>query len=155
AGIESNSQILQLFYDTESISTDSNHLSGRVLAEDVVDTESGEVLLESNQEVTKEAALRFQEKKIKSVKVIVTDPAMNDVAIRNTLLKDTVRTQKEAIHAIYRIVRSQEFIVPEQAKDYLDSLLFKSIRHYDLTKVGRFKINRKLAPLYTNLQKKK
>lgn len=155
AGIETNSQILQLFYDTESINVDNTHIAGRVLAEDVVDTESGEVLLEANQEVTKEAALRFQEKKVKSVKVIITDPALNDVAIRNTLAKDAVRTQKEAIHAIYRIVRSQEFIVPEQAKDYLDSLLFKSIRHYDLTKVGRFKINRKLAPLYEALQKKK
>ncbi len=155
AGIENNSQILHLFYETEILPVESHHLAGRVLAEDAVDTESGEVLLEANQEVSKEAILRFLEKKVKSVKVIITDPALNDIAIRNTLLKDAVRTQKEAIHAIYRIVRSQEFIVPEQAKDYLDSLLFKSIRHYDLTKVGRFKINRKLAPLYANLTKKK
>ncbi|MBV9079494.1 MAG: DNA-directed RNA polymerase subunit beta, partial [Elusimicrobia bacterium] len=155
AGVETNAQILSLFYDVESVSTDSGHLAGRVLAEDVVDTESGEVLLEANQEVTKEASLRFLERKIKEVKVIISDPAVNDIAIRNTLVKDPVRSRKEAIHTIYRIVRSQEFIVPEQAEDYLDSLLFKSIRHYDFTKVGRFKINRKLLPLYTGLLKKK
>src|ERR1044072_6939096 len=80
AGIETNSQILQLFYETENLPVDSHHLAGRVLAEDVVDTESGEVLIEANQEITKEAALRFQEKKVKSVKVIITDPALNDVA---------------------------------------------------------------------------
>jgi DNA-directed RNA polymerase subunit beta len=155
AGIETNAQILQLFYETEDISAGSGSLAGRVLAEDVIDTDSGEVLLEANQEVTKEASLRFQEKKVKSVKVIVTDPALNDIAIRNTLTKDPVRSRKEAIHTIYRVVRSQEFIVPEQAENYLDTLLFKSIRHYDFTKVGRFKINRKLLPMYASLAKKK
>jgi len=155
AGVETNAQILSLFYDIETVKVDGAHLAGRVLAEDAVDIESGEVLLEANQEITKEAALRFQERKVKDVRVIITDPAANDIAIRNTLLKDPVRSRKEAIHTIYRIVRSQEFIVPEQAEDYLDSLLFKSIRHYDFTKVGRFKINRKLLPLYGSLLKKK
>ncbi len=155
AGVETNSQLLSLFYETEDISVEGSQVAGRVLAEDAVDTESGEVLLEANQEITKEAALRFQERKLKSVKVIISDPAANDIAVRNTLLKDPVRSRKEAIHTIYRIVRSQEFIVPEQAEDYLDSLLFKSIRHYDFTKVGRFKINRKLLPLYSGLLKKK
>jgi len=157
AGVETNSQILGLFYEIESVSAEKNagELPGRVLAEDVVETESGEVLLEANQEISREAVLRFQEKKIKEVKVIITDPALNDVAIRNTIAKDPVRTQKEAMHTIYRVVRSQEFIVPEQAEDFLNTLLFKSIRHYDLTKVGRYKINRKLAPLYDILAKKR
>jgi DNA-directed RNA polymerase subunit beta len=157
AGIESTAQILSLFYDTEVLNpqTQANDLAGRVLAEDVVEPESGEVLLEANQEVSKEAVIRFHEKKIKSVKVIITDPALNDVAIRNTLAKDPVRSRKEAIHTIYRIVRSQEFIVPEQAENYMDTLLFKSIRHYDFTKVGRYKINRKLAPLFADLSKRK
>ncbi len=158
AGIETNAQILALFYDVETVNLgdkDSASIAGRVLAEDLVDPESGEVLLEANQEVSKEALIRFHEKKIKSVKVIITDPALNDIAIRNTLAKDPVRSRKEAIHTIYRIVRSQEFIVPEQAENYLDSLLFKSIRHYDFTRVGRYKINRKLSPLFTNLAKKK
>ncbi|MCB4756819.1 MAG: DNA-directed RNA polymerase subunit beta [Elusimicrobia bacterium] len=156
AGIETNSQILSIFYDVDTVSLSENPpIAGRVLAEDVVEPESGEVLLEANQEVTKEAAIRFQEKKVKTVKLIVTDPALNDVAIRNTLTKDPVRSRKEAIHTIYRIVRSQEFIVPEQAENYLDMLLFKSIRHYDFTKVGRYKINRKLYPLFEALTKKK
>src|SRR4029077_8182050 len=67
AGIETNAQILQLFYDTETLNVDGGHLPGRVLAEDAVDTDSGEVLLEANQEITKEAVLRFQERKLKSV----------------------------------------------------------------------------------------
>ncbi|MCG3204266.1 MAG: DNA-directed RNA polymerase subunit beta [Elusimicrobia bacterium] len=155
AGIETNAQILELFYNIETLPVEGGNLAGRILADDVVEADTGEVLLEANTEISKEAALRFQEKKIKSVKVIVTDPALNDIAIRNTLLKDPVRSRKEAIHTIYRVVRSQEFIVPEQAENYLDTLLFKSIRHYDFTKVGRFKINRKLLPLYSTLLKKK
>ncbi|MFN0116680.1 MAG: DNA-directed RNA polymerase subunit beta [Elusimicrobiota bacterium] len=155
AGVETTAQILQLFYETENLPGNSGQLAGRVLADDVIDEDSGEVLLEANAEISKEAALRFQEKKVKSVKVIITDPALNDIAIRNTLAKDPVRSRKEAIHTIYRIVRSQEFIVPEQAEDFLNTLLFKSIRHYDFTKVGRFKINRKLLPMYESLAKKK
>jgi DNA-directed RNA polymerase subunit beta len=53
------------------------------------------------------------------------------------------------------VVRAQEFIVPEQAETYLENMLFKSIRKYDLTKVGRFKINRKLMPFFEALAERK
>jgi DNA-directed RNA polymerase subunit beta len=157
-GLETDADILALFYDIESVSLASaktDEVVGRVVARDVVDTSSGEVILEANREVTREVFLRFQDKKIKSVDLLKLDPQVNDVTVRNTLLKDTVRTRKEAIHAIYRVVRAQEFIVPEQAESYLDNLLFKSIRKYDLTKVGRFKINRKLMPFFKALADRK
>ncbi len=128
---------------------------GRVVAKDVVDTTTGEVVLEANKEITREIFLRLQDKKVRSVDVLKTDPQVNDVAIRNTLLKDNIKTRKEAIQAIYRVVRAQEFIVPEQAESYLENMLFKSIRKYDLTKVGRFKINRKLLPFLEALAERK
>jgi DNA-directed RNA polymerase subunit beta len=157
-GIETDSDILSLFYETETIQLGSlkpEDVVGKIVAKDVVDTSSGEIVLEANREITREVFLRLQDRKIKSAEVLKLDPQINDVTIRNTLLKDTVRTRKEAIHAIYRVVRAQEFIVPEQAESYLDNLLFKSIRKYDLTKVGRFKINRKLMPFFEALAERK
>ncbi len=156
-GYETDADILSLFYETENVHLSDarrEELVGRIAAKDVLDDTSGEVLLDANREITPEVFLRLQDKKIKTISLIKTDPQLNDVAIRNTLLKDTIRTRKEAIHAIYRVVRAQEFIVPEQAESYLDNLLFKSIRKYDLSKVGRFKLNRKLMPLFEMLAKK-
>ena len=157
-GIETDAEILSLFYDTETLnlaSAAAETVVGRVVAKDVVDTTTGEVVLEANKEITREIFLRLQDKKVRSVDVIASDPQVNDVAIRNTLLKDNLKTRKEAIQAIYRVVRAQEFIVPEQAETYIDNMLFKSIRKYDLTKVGRFKINRKLLPFLEALAERK
>jgi DNA-directed RNA polymerase subunit beta len=157
-GIETDADILSLFYQSEALrlaDVKADEIVGKVAARDVVDTGSGEIVLEANKEITREVFLRLQDKKVKSVDVLKTDPQVNDVAIRNTLLKDTIRTRKEAIHALYRVVRAQEFIVPEQAESYLENLLFKSIRKYDLTKIGRFKINRKLQPFLEALADRK
>jgi DNA-directed RNA polymerase subunit beta len=157
-GIETDADILSLFYETETVALGGvkvEDVVGKIVAKDVVDTTSGEIVLEANKEITREIFLRLQDRKVKEIETLKLDPAMNDVAIRNTLLKDNVRTRKEAIHAIYRVVRAQEFIVPEQAESYLDNMLFKSIRKYDLTKVGRFKINRKLMPFFEALAARK
>ncbi|HNA61247.1 MAG TPA: DNA-directed RNA polymerase subunit beta, partial [Elusimicrobiota bacterium] len=157
-GVETDAEILSLFYDVETLnlaSAQSEDVVGKIVAKDVVDTSSGEIVLEANKEITREVFLRLQDKKVRSVDVLKSDPQVNDVAIRNTLLKDNIKTRKEAIQAIYRVVRAQEFIVPEQAESYLENMLFKSIRKYDLTKVGRFKINRKLMPFLESLAERK
>ncbi len=157
-GIESDAEILSLFYDVETLTLGNlapEEVVGKIVARDCVDTTTGEVVMEANKEITREMFLRLQDRKVRSVDVLKMDPQINDVAIRNTLLKDNIKTRKEAIQAIYRVVRAQEFIVPEQAESYLENMLFKSIRKYDLTKVGRFKINRKLLPFLEALAERK
>ncbi|TBR18796.1 DNA-directed RNA polymerase subunit beta, partial [bacterium] len=54
----------------------------------------------------------------------------------------------EAQQEIYKKLRGQEFIVPGQAEQYLDNLIFKNLRKYDLSHVGRYKIAKKLGPLF-------
>ncbi len=70
----------------------------------------------------------------------------NDEAhfIANTLTKDVTATQDEAILEIYRRMRPGEPVVIENAKEFLDSMFFNP-RRYTLTKVGRYKINKKLG----------
>ena len=150
-GLEADEDILRVFYDSETIQVDPapcGFAGGPCAGADVVLKSSGEVLLESNRELTRENLAQLQAKKVTEVKVLILDPAVNDVAIRNTLAKDNIKSRKDAINMIYRVLRAQEFIAADQAETYLDNLLFKSIRKYDLTRVGRYKINKKLAPIW-------
>jgi len=149
-GLENDEDILRVFYDFENLTlgkSGDEAIVGRILAADVVLKGTGEVLFEANKELTKEHVAQLRAKNVPEVQVLILDAAINDVTIRNTLAKDNIKTRKDAINTIYRVLRAQEFIAADQAEQYLDNLLFKSIRKYDLTRVGRYKLNKKLAPL--------
>ncbi|MBN1621476.1 MAG: DNA-directed RNA polymerase subunit beta [Endomicrobiales bacterium] len=151
-GFESDSDILKLFYDPEEIvieEIESESLAGRFAANDIVDTSTGEVILESGKEVKDEFLQKIKEKKIKSIFV------HRDPAILLTLKRDTVKSKKEAISLIYKTLKTQEFIIQERAEGFIEELLFKSTRRYDLSRVGRYKILKKLGPILTNLEKNK
>ncbi len=158
-GIESDAEILQIFYPYESVKVSAGekgeHMLGRICAEDVVDKGSGEVLLEARHAVTHEAVKRFNEKKVEVVKLLAGNPAKENPTILETLRKDTLKTTKEAQQDVYKKLRGQEFIVPGQAERYLDNLIFKNLRKYDLSYVGRYKIFKKLKPLLEALVKRK
>src|SRR5581483_5092728 len=85
-GLETDEEILRVFYDSESLKVDGAEegLVGRVLATDVVLKATGEVLFEANRELTREALAQLRAKKIPEVSVLILDPAINDVTIRNT-----------------------------------------------------------------------
>ena len=149
-GLEADEEILRVFYDFESVrlaDVKDDSIAGRILASDVVLKGTGEVLFEANREISKENIAQMRAKNVQDIHLLLLDPAINDVTIRNTLAKDNIKTRKDAINMIYRVLRAQEFIAADQAEQYLDNLLFKSIRKYDLTRVGRYKLNKKLAPL--------
>ena len=146
-GIEADADILKLFYPYESVEVNSDTMVGllhRISVEDVVDQATGEVLLEAGKKVTHEAIKRMLDKQVKSIKLLTGDPEKDDPTILETLRKDKIKSVKEAQQDIYKKLRGQEFIVPGQAEAYLDNLIFKNLRKYDLSKVGRHKINNKL-----------
>src|SRR3989339_371039 len=107
------------------------------------------VIFEDGKDIKDDFIPKLKEKKIKSF-VIHRDPSM-----LLTLKKDPVKTKKEAISLIYKILKTQEFIIQERAAGFLDELLFKSTRRYDLSLVGRYKIFKKLGPVMTDLMKEK
>src|SRR3989338_9597514 len=127
----------------------------RISCEDVVDQSTGEVLLEAGKKVTHESIKRMLDKKVGSIKVLTGDPEKEDPTILETLRKDKIKSVKEAQQDIYKKLRGQEFIVPGQAEAYLDNLLFKNLRKYDLSKVGRHKIGTKLHHLLWRLAARK
>ncbi len=115
---------------------------GRVASEDIVDDKTGEVLLETNQELTESKIEELRGRGIKEVKVIFTDNLTHGAFIRETLLLDKVSSPEEALIEIYKRMRPGDPPTIEAAKQLFDNLFFNADR-YDLSKVGRLKLNYK------------
>jgi DNA-directed RNA polymerase subunit beta len=111
----------------------------------VVDEKTGEVILERDT-VFEEAHLpKIKALKVAKLKFLVADDRMGgSEVINNTLRKDTVHSEKDAIEAIYRQLRSGDPPDLETARGLIDRLFFNPKR-YDLGRVGRYRMNRKLG----------
>ncbi|MCA9672660.1 MAG: DNA-directed RNA polymerase subunit beta, partial [Myxococcales bacterium] len=117
-------------------------LVGKVAAHDVIDAETGEVLIQCNEEVTEEALDRLRERKIDSFKVLFIDNLNVGSYLRDTLLADKLNTTDEAIMEIYRRLRPADPPTLDTAKNLFNNLFFNPDR-YDLSNVGRLKLNYK------------
>src|SRR5678815_2045974 len=117
-------------------------LVGKVSAEDVVDKETGEVLLECNEEVTEVTLERLREANVAELRVLFIDGLNVGPYLRDTLIADKVKTTEDAIMEIYRRLRPGDPPTLETAKQLFHNLFFNSER-YDLSAVGRLKLNYK------------
>jgi len=94
------------------------------------------------------------DRKLKSVRLIKGNPKEENPGVILALeAKNQPKTASDARYEIYKKMRGQDFIVKEQAEEYLDNIMFKSLRRYDFSIVGRYKAMRKLRPLYEELSK--
>lgn len=143
-GYENDNDILNLFKETKEVSLEDapTTLANECVADDIFDKATGEVIVDAGKELTDSVVEKLKNKGIKTVTVL------KDSTMVLTLRKDTIKTQKEAVNHIYKVLKTQEFIVQERAQGFLDELLFKSVRRYDFTTIGRYKILKKLAPIY-------
>jgi DNA-directed RNA polymerase subunit beta len=115
---------------------------GRVASEDIVDEKTGEVLFETNQELSAAKVEELRNRGIKEVKVIFTDNLTYGPFIRETLLLDKVLSPEEALIEIYKRMRPGDPPTVEAAKQLFENLFFNPDR-YDLSRVGRLKLNYK------------
>jgi DNA-directed RNA polymerase subunit beta len=146
---ENDEEILNLFKEVKKALLDDvlTSLSVEYLAEDVYDKNTGEIVADSGKELKEDLIKKLQAKGIATVSVL------KDASILLTLKRDTIKTQKEAVNHIYKVLKAQEFIMQERAQGFLEELLFKSVRRYDLTTVGRYKIFKKLGPIFKYYEK--
>jgi DNA-directed RNA polymerase subunit beta len=121
---------------------DPEELVGKVAAHDVVDKETGEVVLEVNEEVTLDKLEKLREAGIESLKILFIDGLNVGSYLRDTLLAEKVKTTEDAIMEIYRRLRPGDPPTLETAKTLFNNLFFNPER-YDLSKVGRLKLNYK------------
>ncbi len=119
-------------------------LVGKVAAEDVIDEMTGEVLLNCNDDITEEHVIRLREAEIKTFKILYIDDFNVGPFLRNTLIADKLQTPEESLLEIYRRLRPGDPPTLETARTLFESLFFKSER-YDLSTVGRLKLNHKFG----------
>ncbi len=128
----------------ETIAIDESEVLGKVVATDVIDTETGEILIECNQELTETGIQLLREKGITSVEILFIDNLYVGPYLRDTLLQDTVNNPEDAMIEIYRRLRPGDPPTVRSATALFEGLFFNSER-YDLSVVGRLKLNYKLG----------
>ncbi|MFQ5579928.1 MAG: DNA-directed RNA polymerase subunit beta [Nitrospiria bacterium] len=119
-------------------------LVGKAVLDDVVDPETGEILVERNQELTEEIVSKICEADINEIRVLFIDNITILPAIRDTLALEKVSSPEEAMVEVYRRIRPGETPTMDTAKLLFENLFFNSKR-YDLSPVGRLKLNKKLG----------
>ena len=121
----------------------NEELIGKFVSEDIVNTETGEIFAEAGEEITEELIALFELEKIKSIPVLVIDNINSSPFLRNTLALDKSIDKETALFEIYKILRPGEPPTVESATALFESLFFDSDR-YDLSDVGRVKLNMRL-----------
>ncbi len=115
---------------------------GKISAQDVVDESTGEILLECNEEVTETKIEILREAKIKQFSVLFIDNLNVGSYLRDTLVADKITSREEAILEIYRRLRPGDPPTVDTANTLFQNLFFNAER-YDLSRVGRLKLNHK------------
>ena len=127
----------------KQISVPEDYLLGLVLAKNIIDADTGEVVAKANDELTEELLKKLRAADIKSVETLYTNELDHGAFISNALRLDETADQMAARVAIYRMMRPGE-PPTEEAVEALFNRLFYSDDAYDLSRVGRMKFNRRL-----------
>ncbi|MCB9547428.1 MAG: DNA-directed RNA polymerase subunit beta [Myxococcales bacterium] len=117
-------------------------LDGKVVARDIVDLDTGEVLVECNEDLTREKIEALQERGVEEIEVLFIDNLTVGPWLRKTLTIDKIETPDEAVLEIYKRLRPGDPPTLETAYTLLNNLFFNAER-YDLSRVGRLKLNHK------------
>ena len=113
---------------------------GRVFAHTIADPKSRDPIVKANDLVDEEILSNLNDAGIKEFELIFIDGLSTSNSIHKTLLMDKVETKEDALFEIYRRLRPGNPATPEVGQDFIDNLFFKSL-YYDLSSVGRLKIN--------------
>jgi DNA-directed RNA polymerase subunit beta len=119
-------------------------LVGKILAHDIIDEETGEVLAAANDELTDELISSLIEQGAEQLSTLYVNDLDEGPYISNTLRVDPSSTQLEALVEIYRMMRPGEPPTKDAAENLFNNLFFNPER-YDLSDVGRMKFNRRVG----------
>jgi DNA-directed RNA polymerase subunit beta len=128
----------------DKLAVPQEYLEGKILAHDIVDTETGELLAAANTELTAELVEQLIEAGIDHIRTLYVNDLDHGPFISNTLNIDPSTTRLEALVEIYRMMRPGEPPTKEAAENLFQNLFFNPDR-YDLSAVGRMKFNRRVG----------
>ena len=117
---------------------------GKILAQEIVDKDSGEVVANANDEITEELLDKLAELEITELQTIFANDLDHGAYVSETMRVDPTNSQLEAQVEIYRMMRPGEPPTKEAAENLFKNLFFSPDR-YDLSAVGRMKFNRRVG----------
>src|ERR1700733_823505 len=118
-------------------------VTGRVSAHDVIDSTTGEVLVQCNEELSEETVEKLKTHGVRKIEVLYTEDQPGGGPLRQTLAQDKLEKPEDAVLEIYRRLRPGDPPTLQTATTFFNNLFFNPER-YDLSKVGRLKLNHKL-----------
>jgi len=121
-----------------------DYLYGKILANNIVDKETGELLASANDIVEEELLEKLREADIKDIRTLYVNDLDRGPYISSTLRIDPTTNELEAMVEIYRMMRPGEPPTKDAAQNLFKNLFFSSDR-YDLSSVGRMKFNRRVG----------
>jgi len=130
--------------DVKSIEVPLEYVVGKVVADDLVNAETGEVIVPANGELTEELVQESLDGGIDQFEVIYTNDLDRGAYMSDTLRVDTTTNELEAQVEIYRMMRPGEPPTKDAAQNLFKNLFFEADR-YDLSAVGRMKFNRRVG----------
>jgi len=130
--------------DISSLAVPAEFVIGRVLGQDLINTDTGELIASANDEITDELLAQMQEEGVTEFTTLYINELNRGGYLSDTLRNDSAASQLEAQVEIYRMMRPGEPPTQESAENLFHSLFF-SFDRYDLSAVGRMKFNRRLA----------
>ncbi|MFP4071627.1 MAG: DNA-directed RNA polymerase subunit beta [Desulfovibrionales bacterium] len=128
----------------DRLEIDPDSLSEQFVAEDLVNTETGEVVAKAGDALTPELLEVISEIGVSSVNVLFTSGMDVSSSVRDTLVLDKTADMQTAQVEIYRRLRPSSPPTPEIASTFFDNL-FRNADYYDLSNVGRYKLNSRLG----------
>ena len=128
----------------ESVVVPDDYMFGKVLSSSIVDESTGELIGRTNEALTADMIETIKKQEGMEFKTIFVDELENGPYISDTLNLDTTTSQLEAQIEIYRMMRPGEPPTKESSEALFNSLFFDDSR-YDLSEVGRMKLNRRLG----------
>ncbi len=126
----------------DRLDAELDEIVGKVSARDVIDESTGEVILQCNEELTEENIAELRDHGVNTIEILFIDGLNVGGFLRNTLSADKLQGPDEAIKEIYRRLRPGDPPTVEAAQNLFNNLFFNPER-YDLSKVGRLKLNYK------------
>jgi DNA-directed RNA polymerase subunit beta len=128
----------------KQVAVPEDFILGRVLAKNIINTDTGEIVANANDEITETVLANLREAGITALETLYTNELDRGAFISSTLRADETATRQAARVAIYRMMRPGE-PPTEEAVEILFNGLFYSDERYDLSGVGRMKFNRRLS----------
>ncbi|MFO1400722.1 MAG: DNA-directed RNA polymerase subunit beta [Steroidobacteraceae bacterium] len=129
---------------TKQLPVPREYLHGKILAHDVVNTDTGEIIAKANEVLTAASLQKLLEAGIREINTLYVNDLDRGPYVSDTLRIDPTKTRLEALVEIYRMMRPGEPPTKDAAENLFNNLFFNADR-YDLSGVGRMKFNRRVG----------